>query len=576
MPLNPRIAALYNVVLQPRDPVPLIRGWNRLEGRPRSADFERSLRAEVRDPLWFLTRRWQFGEFQGEDAGSPIDARLAYQSGTLDSFQAGEQNLSYDPRIPLETRVEAEAPIFDLTLHMQAARVFERALQAKGRAARIADYATHVSLDYAADVAGQDTPEAAALFASGHGFLFDAQKLIAAVRDGTHANLISSFSGMTSDESTDLLAAGTSLVAWFETVYGPPSGEGASATWQPDRLDYAFSAGASAAGVHVTANTYDGSEVDWHSFDVKIDAPSSSPTTQPSPLSAPVALSFLPSSIRFSGMPSPRYWEMEDSRTDFGAIDANTNDLAKLLLTEFMLLYSNDWCVVPLELPVGSFTRVQGLVVTDVFGDQTFVRAADRGSDGDWERWSMYRLNGDTTSAMGLFLPPALTAKASGPAFEDVYFLRDEMANLVWGVEARLPSKLGEPLNPEIGYTAPSPPASTAETRYALGTTVPPNWRPFLPTHLPDSTRSIRLQRGRLPSQPAQPLGTILNPASPYFIAEEEIPRAGRIVQRAYQRARWIDGSTFLWIGRLSILGRGEGLSGLVFDQIQETPKPEA
>jgi len=32
-----------------------VRGWNRLEGRPRSADFERSLRAEVRDPLWFLT-----------------------------------------------------------------------------------------------------------------------------------------------------------------------------------------------------------------------------------------------------------------------------------------------------------------------------------------------------------------------------------------------------------------------------------------------------------------------------------------------------------------------------------------
>jgi hypothetical protein len=58
---NPRIASLYATTLAPRDPIPIVRGWNRLEGRPRSTDFERSLRAEVRDPLWFLTRQWQYG-----------------------------------------------------------------------------------------------------------------------------------------------------------------------------------------------------------------------------------------------------------------------------------------------------------------------------------------------------------------------------------------------------------------------------------------------------------------------------------------------------------------------------------
>ena len=79
MPVAVRAAAVYNFTLTPRDPIPLVRGWNRLEGRPRSADFERSLRAEVRDPLWFLTRQWQFGEFEGDDAGSPIDARIAYR-----------------------------------------------------------------------------------------------------------------------------------------------------------------------------------------------------------------------------------------------------------------------------------------------------------------------------------------------------------------------------------------------------------------------------------------------------------------------------------------------------------------
>ena len=53
--------------------------FNRLEARPRTLDFTRSLRAEVRDPLWMLTRQWQFGEFKGEDAASPVTSRIAYQ-----------------------------------------------------------------------------------------------------------------------------------------------------------------------------------------------------------------------------------------------------------------------------------------------------------------------------------------------------------------------------------------------------------------------------------------------------------------------------------------------------------------
>src|SRR5215216_5824076 len=107
--------------------------------------------------------------------------------------------------------------------------------------------------------------------------------------------------------------------------------------------------------------------------------------------------------------------EMEDGKTDFGRLDVNSNDLARLLLAEFMLLFSNDWCLLPLELSVGSFTRIEGLLVTDVFGDQTLVRAADRGRDADWQRWSMFRLSGDDAAGAGLRLAPALTATTTGP-----------------------------------------------------------------------------------------------------------------------------------------------------------------
>ena len=114
-------------------------------------------------------------------------------------------------------------------------------------------------------------------------------------------------------------------------------------------------------------------------------------------------------------MPSPRYWEMENARTEFGDLDVHTNDLAKLLPAEFMLIYSNDWCVLPLELAGRQLHARRGSLVTDVFGDQTIVRAADRGVDSQWQRWSMFRLDGDQASAMGLLLAPALTAKMARP-----------------------------------------------------------------------------------------------------------------------------------------------------------------
>ena len=65
---------------------PAVTLWNRLEGRARKEDFERSLRAEVRDPLWMLTRQWQVGEFKGEDAGSAAKARVQVATARLNQF----------------------------------------------------------------------------------------------------------------------------------------------------------------------------------------------------------------------------------------------------------------------------------------------------------------------------------------------------------------------------------------------------------------------------------------------------------------------------------------------------------
>jgi hypothetical protein len=560
MPLDLRAAAVYNFTLRPREPFPLVRGWNRLEGRPRSEDFGRSLRAEVRDPLWFLTRQWQYGEFEAEDGGSPIDARIAYQIETIDRYSTGDQVQPYDTATPLEVRVEREAVPFDLMFHMQAGRVFERLLTHRSLGTRLTDHVNLFVLDYDSHVEGRHTSEARHHFDAGRRHLFDAAQLIASVRDGSYPTRISGLVGLSATEAQSLLECGQALVAWFDRTHAQPAEE--AEAWRQERLDYQFAV-VTQADTRLHANEYRGGDLDWDAFS-SAAAPGEAPA-QPTTNT----LSFLPSPIRFSAMPASRYWQMEDGQIDIGRLDVNVNDLARLLLTEFILLFSDAWGVVPLELPIGTLTRIDGILTTDVFGNHTFIKAGDTGGS-DWQRWNMFSLSGDGVPAMGLLLAPSLTARHTSSPLEEVHFLRDEMANMVWAVEHRVASKLGEPFNPEVGQTLPPPSPAEGAPRYRLGELVPENWRPFIPAHVPGSTRAIRLQRARLPGQSAEPLGRIIAGAAPLFIAEEEVPRAGRIVRRSFQRARWTNGRAFLWIGRESLIGRGEGSSGLAFDNVND------
>src|SRR5213592_914870 len=63
--------------------MPSVTSWLRLEPRNRDAEMNTSLQARTYDPLWMLTRQWQFGEFQGEDNGSPVIARWRGEAAPL-------------------------------------------------------------------------------------------------------------------------------------------------------------------------------------------------------------------------------------------------------------------------------------------------------------------------------------------------------------------------------------------------------------------------------------------------------------------------------------------------------------
>src|SRR5262249_36357744 len=154
--------------------------------------------------LWFLTRQWQFGEFEGDDAGSPIDALIAYETAALDGYGVAGQFVPYQSDLPLETRAYREPVPFDLLLHIQAAQTFERLLQAGNVAGHLANYSITLALDPAIGIAGAATPESQALFEAGQGFLFDTARLIAMVRNGSHAALIDSFNTITATEKQSL------------------------------------------------------------------------------------------------------------------------------------------------------------------------------------------------------------------------------------------------------------------------------------------------------------------------------------------------------------------------------------
>src|SRR5215471_20163661 len=80
------------------------------------------VQARVQDPLWLLGRQWQFGEFQGEDAGSPVQADVRVESSPLTAYSpsipaagatiAGQpyarDPVTRAPLSPLEPIVEAE------------------------------------------------------------------------------------------------------------------------------------------------------------------------------------------------------------------------------------------------------------------------------------------------------------------------------------------------------------------------------------------------------------------------------------------------------------------------------------
>lgn len=622
------------------------RAWNRLESRPRKYDFDRVLKSEIHDPLWFLTRQWQFGEFKGEDTGSPVFAKVLMETTEMVKYQGLQGAVENFPNaIPLETQVEQQPFQLGFKERIQIGNHWWKLLRIYGaqynqnRAAsdpafEELAYQTELLTAYPLRVpeldetSSETTLQSAQLLSNyrlmnvlrvAAGKSPDGVLLYQAIQDNQTAFILN----LRREKAHQTLIQETvnDFLAWFAGQFPeiPPLG----GAWNANQLEYQFKCAlpeATGKNTVVAANEYYNGRLDWFAFDVESLANRSGPIstsdkdTKTQAITEKV-ISFIPSPAAFGGMPSNRFWEFEDGQVDLGNINADTTDISKIVVVEYATMYGNNWYLIPYPIDAGTLSTVKGIVVTDVFGQKTFIEAAIQGESDDWYSWGMFNLtswDAERSQALAadtrILIPPALPKIQESESVEEVIFLRDEMSNLVWAVENKINNLLGMGMDghkaaselltylQSLNETTPIDLAENAVLKYLLGNTVPENWIPFMAIHLSGQNRAVQLQRASMPrqlnganmpvrprnqllrygfeDQPGSALAPYINPSSneqqqAYFIHEEEIPRAGIIVKGTFQRSRWYGGKIVQWYGYKKQFGKGEGGSGLVFDRVE-------
>jgi hypothetical protein len=589
--------------------MPSITTWTRLEPQCRANDVAEGLAARIEDPLWLLARQWQVGEFQGEDTGSPVVARWRGQVAKFSRSYLGPippnarvEAPRFDPEaMPIETLVErqpvqkptgAAAPADGLRLGVEYGQHFLRLLAAEPTTT---DYrnkfvALYPVLPLVGEARAGLDPQTLRFADLVAGRALDGRRLSAALGAEPAASpRLDPALGIRPGDVAEIQKVASAWLRFCDTLFSEPA-KGSAQAWQPNRQEYAFSLatrlGSDQFGERTlsAAEYYDG-HLDWYSFDLNAEVASG---TAADPPGAIVTQSIVPAPVTFKGMPAARFWEFEDAQIDVGLMQVGATDLPHLLLIEYMGVYGNDWFVIPIELPVGSVAETRSLVVTDTFGVHTLLRPNGDHSlaSSSGGKWNMFQLAMQMTPAPArsiavtnlFFLAPSLAKPIEGAALEEVLLLRDETANMAWAIERRLESPMETGL--DRGSDKPAVPEARAPTempRYRVASAVPPHWIPLLPTRVDSTTGEMRLTRASLLApdatrQSVSPQGRLLfddaNPTAPLLLHEEEVPREGVVVRRAYQAARWFDGTLFLWAGNRKSVGRGEGSSGLAYDAI--------
>ena len=613
--------------------LPVLTLFNRLEARPRTHDFDRALKAEVRDALWMLTKQWQMGEFKADDAGSLVSSKMYIEKTMLTKYKPAEYPAeALDDKVPLEAKVE-QRPIpflageleIALDLRLVMGRQWAKLLDKNGFSEFRPEYIKHYQIykpdpEKREDVYYCSNQQSWRKHVAAAGRHIDGKKLydeIVTDRD-QHVETVGASDSLTEDRLKALKDLGDRFVEWYDKLFYQPRGQSPGDAWLPSSLEYQFECSAPEGSEEkvLSAKEYYQGHLDWYNFsidDTTTTLGEVGPLLQSEDFNAPIIRSFVPTPIQFDGMPNTRWWTFEEGKTNFGDIQPDTTDLNKLLLIEFGLIYANDWYLLPITLPAGSIANIRGMTVKNVFGENFWITATGKGNDDDPNRWTMYSMDiagtDEKPADLSFLIVPSVPKIQEGTPIEEVQLVRDEVANMVWGIETRIPLSSGESTpgreaardtvrylkrtikasDPDVRET----PEPAADLRYRVMSNVPENWIPFISTHEEGSIRETRLQRGsmlrvlevdlqkNIHVERVKPRTNLLREGldgatkQSYFINEEEVLRAGINLTQSFQRTRWYDGQIYIWLGVRKQTGRGEASSELRFDYLQPVKQAE-
>lgn len=600
----------------------------RIEGRTRNTDPTEAMRLRVHDPLWMLARQWQMGEFRGNNTGTAMSVRCAVRY----------QDCSDDP---IEPTVERVNPYIDFLTKIESAVYFLDLLKnSSDKGAQLVKHYRPVLIKYYPinwDWIDKNLvlPDAVTseqecklnkhlqnYARTYRGKIFDGEMLFYNLAQKGHVL------------DSSLVMVEKSYVSWFSKRFSPIS----PALSQWEDADLCYSAKTTVAGVPYVGDRYQGGRLSWYSFDCASQLQNMKKINQEQVLS-------LPTPATFASAPNKRLWQMEDRKVFMGNSVEEPSE-ANSVVMRYTTMYSNDWMLFPLKTEIGKYISVDEIEVVDTFGGRHIIRGDDRAGNHDVhqnkyeEPWQVF-VNSTIGKRQraerdGFYFAPQLAATIEGKPVEEIKILRDEIANMVWGVEnivsdgcggtmdanlyatqletiVNSQNKAGEPehqpdtvvfgqgKSPEL-VKAPGNNAPQAKFSYSLQSSVPFNWIPFIPQRLSSEEsknlpffmggREIILRRGKMPCyifngekfelNAVRPRSTIMRPKveqdkngnvvkeHPMVIHEEAVQATGLRLTKNFQRARWIGGKTYQWLGIYKRQAKTDASSGLIFDTLKK------
>ncbi len=593
----------------------------RLESRTRKQNSNTALSFGVHDPLWMLTRQWQFGEFKGDDCGSAIWAKVKIEHAELSSISNGQHTVNINRDDALEHRVERMNIHISEAVRVDSAYRFKKSIDfssIKSKSNQIVHYLkdkyaiaffanSDLELDTPKEVIAQVKREtnnhleaflSAFATRSFDGYQVYLGIIANTILDAELSNMLSA------SENAEFSSLCQNYAEWFKKTYQPV--DDTSNFWVDEKLGYELSVSSKAIQQKYSVEDYHSGRLSWYSFDVENDEmiPEESQTTQEK------FLTFLPTLAEFPGSPNKRLWAFEDAKIAMGNSELSADSLANAVILQYTTMYGNDWLVTPMELSAGMISQVKGIMVTDVFGVRYLIdkstgeTTSGNSYSGNWEMFTSsikgaYEKQNFKTDGRLIFPPTVARTEESG-AVEEVQFLRDEMANMVWAVETKINDGCGGTLDGD-NYAADASEVleslnvksegleeTDADYSYLFQNSVPLNWIPFSPVKFnpgeDNAIREIRFQRSTMPLfikdrfVPIRPSTHLMrtginlhDEVTEYkFINEEEILAVGTKVVLTNQRTRWFKGKTYNWLGAKKEISKTQANSGLSFDELVE------